>query len=461
MPVDGQKPLPERPSLEHLRRQAKRLAKSENLKLAQAQRRVANDYGYATWAELKTRILGDAADRPLPPLHQAARDGDLAALEIRIAAGDDLNANDDLGHTAYWHACDSDAPAEGRLAVIRALAAAGANPRVGLRSLPIHVAARKGPWPVVEAMIREAGALIWQADDKGSTALDYAERGSGPDKALIVHNLSRPVIDDPHFRAAVQAIQSGDTTSLARLLDAHPNLLTDRAVEPDCYPASDYFGSPKLFWFVADNPTLVPRLPDNIVAVMGEMIRRGVEQDDLDYTLELVMTSGPAQAQGLARPMVESLMDAGAVAKPRAILMTLGHAITEPVRVLLERGQPTTGAIAAGLGLTADLPRLLAAASPAEVQEAFGMAVFNRQIEAAGLCLDAGAQVSGPLPVHVHATALHSAVADGDLALVRFLVDRGARRDVADKLWSSTPWGWAQHQGKAEIAAYLESLETG
>ena len=46
------KRLPENPSEENLRKQAKRLAKQEGLQLATAQRRLAIDYGYKTWADL-------------------------------------------------------------------------------------------------------------------------------------------------------------------------------------------------------------------------------------------------------------------------------------------------------------------------------------------------------------------------------------------------------------------------
>ena len=46
------KRLPENPSEENLRKQAKRLAKEEGLQLAGAQRRLAIEYGYGNWAEL-------------------------------------------------------------------------------------------------------------------------------------------------------------------------------------------------------------------------------------------------------------------------------------------------------------------------------------------------------------------------------------------------------------------------
>jgi len=86
------------------------------------------------------------------------------------------------------------------------------------------------------------------------------------------------------------------------------------------------------------------------------------------------------------------------------------------------------------------------------------MAVINRQNEAARLALDAGADVNAFLPVHVHSTALHQAAIDENLELMELLVERGARTDIADKLWSSTPLGWATHQGKTRARAYLEGL---
>ena len=44
--------LPEKPSAEHLRKQAKDLARGEAIQLAVAQRRLAREYGYRNWSEL-------------------------------------------------------------------------------------------------------------------------------------------------------------------------------------------------------------------------------------------------------------------------------------------------------------------------------------------------------------------------------------------------------------------------
>jgi ankyrin repeat protein len=456
--------LPARPSKEHLRKQAKRLARDTSLGLAEAQRRIAADYGASTWAELMRRVDaargGEAA--PLPPLAAAARAGDLAAVRRLIAEGQPIDDGGGKAGTPLWQACASDASAETRIAIADALLSAGANPRHdngGVTAL--NAAASRGPLALVELLIRK-GALEWQADAKGRPPLAAARRGKAADKTAIIELLARPVIRDRSFRAAVAALQRGDVAALARLLDDEPRLLRDCILEPECYreaSRSQYFRDPKLFWFIANNPTLTKRMPDNIVEVAETMIDRGVDKADLDYALELVMTSLPAREQGLQIPLLERLMKAGATPTAKAIDVTLAHWELAPIQALLQAGHPMTAPIAAALGRTDRLEALLREASAEEIQTVFGMAVINRQVEAARLALDAGADVNGFLPVHAHSTALHQAAIDENLDLMQLLVARGARTDIADKLWSSTPLGWASHQGKARARAYLEGLQ--
>ena len=455
--------LPARPSKEHLRKQAKRLARDKSLGLAEAQRRVAADYGANTWAELMRRV--DAARGgeavPLPALAAAARSGNLATVRRLIAEGQPIDDGGARTGTPLWQACASDAPAEARIAIADALLSAGANPRNDSGGeTALHAAANRGPLALVELLIRR-DALEWQPDAKGRPPVAAARRGKAADKAAIIELLDRPVIRDPSFRAAVAALQRGDVAALARLLDDEPRLLRDRILEPECYreaSRSQYFRDPKLFWFIAYNPTPTKRMPDNIVEVAETMIVSGVDKPDLDYALELVMTSSPARERGLQIPLLERLMKAGATPTSKAIDVTLAHWELAPIRALLQGGHPVTAPIAAALGQTGRLKELLREASAADIQNAFGMAVINRQTEAARLALDAGADVNGFLPVHAHSTALHQAAIDENLELMALLVERGARTDIADKLWGSTPLGWASHQGKARARAYLEGL---
>jgi peptide-methionine (S)-S-oxide reductase len=453
-----QKRLPNNPSAEHLRKQAKRLAKRDALQLADAQRQLAHDYGFRTWAALMHAAgATGAADTALSPLTAAASRGDAAEVATLLAAGASPDGANDRD-TPLWHACNGDAPAEARLAIARQLLDAGAQVRHACRNnaTALHAAATRGPFAMVELLIRR-GAMSWQADAKSRDALAYARRANAVDKAAIIEVLDRPVIRDPAFRAAVTAIHAGDRAALVTLLENDPDVLHRRAIEPE-WLTRGYFSDPKLFWFVANNPTLIKKMPANIVAIAQAMLDRGVEQADRDYALELLMTSAPAREQGHQLPLLRALLAAGAVATKRAITMTLAHWELEPIRALLDGGLALTAPIAAAFDRVQELGPLLARATPEEKQEALGLAVINRRREAARLCLDAGADVNGFLPVHSHSTPLHQAALDEDLALMALLIARGARTDTRDTLWNSTPLGWAIHTRKPKAEAYLRSL---
>ena len=459
-PQGPKRRLPANPSQENLRKQAKRLAKAEGLRLAAAQRRLAGEYGHRTWADLMRAAdtLAGAEPAKAGPLCQAAARADAAEVRALLAQGEPANGRNNDVKTPLWCASASDASADRRIAIVRQLLEAGASPRQQCEdwTTPLHAAARSGPLELVEMLIR-GGVLPWIGDRHGKTALDYARGGSAPDREAIVELLDRPVIRDPNFRAAVAAIRTGDVDGLGRLLDQHPDLLHVRAVEPDCYP-QDYFRDPKLFWFVANNPTVMQKVPANIAAITQAMIDRGVEQADLDNTLALVISNSDEIMGGHQAEVLATLLAGGAKASPWAIVVALAHWQHAPVLALLDHGMPMTAPIAAALGRNDELAKLLPASSADDRQTALGLAVINRQLEAARLCLDAGADVNAYLPVHKHSTALHQAAINEDLPMLELLVERGARLDIRDTLWNGTPLGWAVHNDKRAVEAYLRSL---
>jgi peptide-methionine (S)-S-oxide reductase len=445
--------LPKNPSAEHLRKQAKRLAKAEGLKLAAAQHKLAKDHGFANWAGL----MGAVEARRRSPLSSAAARGDVEA--VRMLLGEGANVDGEAGEVdaPLFLACESDAPAEARLAIAEALIEAGAHQQRGNTggATALHAAARRGPAALVERLLK-AGALFWQGDDKGRLPHDYAEAGTPVDRDRILYlTADGPKLEDEDFRAAAAAIQAGDIGTLARLLDARPELLTMRAIEPEIHPRG-YFTDPKLFWFVANNPTLIPRSPDNLVAVTQLMIARGIERADLNYALELVATNAQMSTD-MQIAMVRALTEAGATASPHAIEVVLGHRQTAPVAWLVDHSLALTAPIAAGLGRLDDLSARLATATPDEKNAALGLATINHEAEAARLCLEAGADPDAFLPCHSHSTPLHQAALDGRIDLMDLLVAHGARLDIPDRLWRGTPLGWAMHNGRKEAEAWLRA----
>lgn len=449
--------LPAHPSEERLRKLAKRLAASEGLQLAKAQARLAREHGFRNWAELVKVVRDKAGTAGRSPLSEAAERADLKAVDALLAAGAAVDGEPHEADTPLFLACGCGAPAADRLAVVERLLDAGAFARAfctGGRT-PLHAAARKGPAALVELLLGR-GALLWQADNEGRRPEDEARDGRPEDRDRLLALLADgPSIADAGFREAVTAIQSGDEAELAALLDADPSLLTRRGIEPAARPRG-YFSDPKLFWFIANNPTLIPAPPPNIVAIARLMIARGVEQADLTYALELVMTDAQTP-----RPMqialAALLLEAGAEVSRQAMLMTLGHGQTAVVEWLVAQGRPLDAATAAGLGRDEALAVLLVEATEAERQDALALAVINRQTEAARLALAAGADPNRFMPVHAHSTPLHQAAGEGDLDIMRLLIDAGARLDVRDTLWRGTPLGWAIHGGQEEAQALLRA----
>ncbi|HYG30916.1 MAG TPA: hypothetical protein VD887_11960 [Allosphingosinicella sp.] len=462
MPNGPERALPARPSAEFLRKEAKRLARARSIGLAAAQRALAADYGFASWGDLLRHVAGSAGQAPArSPLAAAARDADINAASRLLAEGEPVDGRREDPATPLWEVCASGEDDTARLALATLLLESGADTAAaGRDGAPLHAAAARGPLAMVELLIRH-GALEWQPDRRGRTPLGAARRGSAADKRQIAELLDRPVIRDPGFRAAVEAIRSGDAAALGALLDAQPRLLEARIEEPDCYrsaPRHQYFLDPKLFWFVANNPGWMKAMPPNIVEIAETMIARGVARPDLDYALELVMTSASAREQGQQQPLMRSILAAGGTPSAHSIEIALAHGELEPVRALIALGQPVTAPIAAALGETAKLRELLGSASDAERQSALAMAVINARAEAAAVALAAGADPNRFMPVHVHSTPLHHAVLNEDLASMELLVDNGARTDVRDLLWKATPLEWAVHEDKPRASAWLEAL---
>src|SRR3982751_2650712 len=129
MPQQPVRRLPKNPSAEHLRKLAKRLAKSEDLRLAAAQRRLAVEYGQRSWAALMRLV--DEGPRAVTEsgLSAAAGRADADAVREALARGEPANGRNDKINTPLWHACASEAPDARRIAVVRLLLDAGASPR--------------------------------------------------------------------------------------------------------------------------------------------------------------------------------------------------------------------------------------------------------------------------------------------------------------------------------------------
>ncbi len=279
-------------------------------------------------------------------------------------------------------------------------------------------------------------------------------------------------ITDPLFRKAVEAIDSGDITTLRQLIEKHPYLVTDRLA----FPEEGYFKDPYLLWFVADNPIRNGKLAVNIADVTAYLIEQvqlfAVEttQQQLDYALGLVATGRIPRESGAQLKMMDLLIDAGA--QPGSGLGALAHGNLEAARHLVKRGGKLTLAAAVILDMRADVDRLWPSSGPDEQLTALTAAAFYGKAPMISFLLGKGADTNGypqtSSGFHSHATPLHQAVSSGSLECVQLLVKAGAGLDVKDKIYGGTPLGWAEYgqtgdvpddqkRNFAAIAEYLAS----
>jgi ankyrin repeat protein len=276
------------------------------------------------------------------------------------------------------------------------------------------------------------------------------------------------------FEAAVEAVIAGDIATLRSLLDADPELVRARStritpLDPPRHRAT-------LLHYLAANGVegYRQRSPPNAVEVARLLLERGAEVDALAdmyggacTTMSLLVSSTPPARAGVQVPLVETLIDfgasleaqgAGAWTSPLTTALVFGFRDTADA--LVRRGaRVDTLTAAAGLGRVDSARALLPSADADDRHRALALAAQLGHAEVVGLLLDAGEDPNryNPKGGHAHSTPLHQAALGNHEAVVRLLVERGARIDIRDTIYKATPLGWAQHGGHAAIAEYLRA----
>ncbi len=93
------------------------------------------------------------------------------------------------------------------------------------------------------------------------------------------------------------------------------------------------------------------------------------------------------------------------------------------------------------------------------INNAFVYACMHNHVDAANLLLKKGAQIDViPPGFDYSGTGLHYAAHNGHRSMAEFLVQQGANVNVKDTKVNSTPAGWAEHGGHAELARYLNQV---
>jgi hypothetical protein len=278
-----------------------------------------------------------------------------------------------------------------------------------------------------------------------------------PDLASRLKLRHHERIENGEFRRAVDLLDAGDAAGLRDYLKRHPKLVHEH-VE---FESGNYFHSPTLLEFIAENPIRHGTLPKNIVEIAKVILDGGPDQASRNVALALVATGSVAYECRVQLPLIELLYDYGAD-PDSAIHAAALHGYFQTVTALIARGARIDLPIAAVLDRVEDARQLLRTANGAERHLALAVASQVGQIEIVRLLLDAGEDPNryNPPGGHAHTTPLHQAALIGHEDLVRLLLERGANVDTRDLLWRGTPADWARHEGRTELEVFLRARET-
>jgi ankyrin repeat protein len=284
-------------------------------------------------------------------------------------------------------------------------------------------------------------------------------------------NYANAIHDDGpmlRYEDAVEAIVTGDVQVLRSLITAHPELTRARSSRSHHATLLHYLGANGV-------EDVRQKTPANAVEIANILLGAGAEVDALADLYDskcttmsmLVSSSHPAEA-GLQTQLAELLAQYGASLEDvgsrwQSCLMTaLNFGYLNTAKALARLGANTNHLpAAAGLGNLADIQRLLPDADDTTRQAALALATMHNQVEVVKLLLDAGVDPNRYQPegFHSHATPLHHAAGYNYVAMVKLLVEHGARLDIKDTIYDATPLQWAVHGDKKDVVGYLNSIK--
>lgn len=401
-------PLPEAPSLEWLRKQAKRRLdelrrEAPDAKLAHAQLDVARRYGFPSWRALKAHVDSlTTAGR----LFEAARDGDAARLAALLDAHPEgLHARKPPYGWTLLHA----AAHAGQLAAVDLLLRRGIDPDVrekGDDTYAMHWAAAAGHVDVVRRLADAGGDVVGRGDDHELEVIGWATcwDGCDDDRHRAVAELLVARGARHHIFSAV-ALRLPD--EVRRIVAADPAALSRRMSRNESHQLPLHFA-------VRMNRPAMVRL----------LLALGADPAGTDGAG--MRASAYAAAPDVDRDVLEALASAG----PPDMFLSLA------------------------LGDERTAERLLGASSGAGVLH---LAAKRGDAPAVRWLLARGADPNGHWS-HWGAdvTPLHLAAQQGHLDVVRLLLDAGADARACDSMHDGDAAGWAEYGRNPPAAGWRE-----
>jgi ankyrin repeat protein len=426
--------LPDTPSLEWLRKQAKqRLAALRETnpaaKLADAQFTLAKEYGFASWRALKAHVDSLTVDGQL---FAAAKRGDVGSLGALLDRHPErLQAKAPPYEWSLLHV----AAHEGQLAVVELLLARGLDPNTrerGDNTYAMHWAAAAGHLAVVRRLADAGGDVVGHGDDHELEVIGWATCWEGCEDAA--HRAIAELLvarGAPHH--IFSAIALGDETIVRAIAAADPSQLNRRMSR------NENHATPLHFAVRMRRPRMVELLLE-------------LGADPLAVDASGFAAVAYAHSADVDRPLMKRIR---ALTVAELSSADRGHRSSRGTMLDLLAAL-TLHDWATAERLVRDNPRLLGAHDA--TGGALHLAAKRGDTLAAKWLLDHGAQPNELWP-HWDAdvTPLHLAAWGNHVEVARALLEAGADPTIEDSKHHSDPIGWADFFRSKETKELLEA----
>ncbi|HEY1307943.1 MAG TPA: ankyrin repeat domain-containing protein [Vicinamibacterales bacterium] len=504
------KSLPSRPSLESLRKQAKKLARDRSVSLRDAQLVIAREYGYAGWQDLTAEVskrIGKGLEWAVAQARRIIHDNDVEGLKHLLAEypallswQDDDDHGGLLGFATGAYADAGDAEREqwftrGASAELLIDAGAVVTPAVlnGLfesraRGL-LELFHRRGLLPRTLSFFAAVG-------DVG------AVRAALSENAHDVKAVNEAFVCASHFeREDVASMLLEHSIALDPEIGQHVDELTDRPAFIKCFAKTGRADVATLgLWKPFVMEQIWRALHDrDLTGFVGGLRRHSwlLGDDWVDFQHRLIGATTLANRWPDGKKLLTALFELDPAIlrrKPppptQAIESAFTYASTDLLPLLtrvwpipddlphaagmgnLERvkrwfdakGQPALGDVAEqapGTSVHTREPQWGEVDVQQVLDTALAWAVINRHFDVADFLLEHGADINTNWNSHEPASILHHLViVPNPYESMRFLIDRGIDMTIKDYRWKSNAAGWARGGYNDEkMAQWLEEAE--